>query len=466
LRAAFPCLVFIGILIAGCGGGGLSSGSLAPPTKAPTSGASPPLCPAPPANTFPLAVANNTGIGSKLLVYLWGHPAGSSNWVYLTDPIIGATATIPPAGSPIPSVTMPPSGCVNLPQLSSARLYFYFQTDSTGASAIQSNGPTGGVNPPNAQNSAFAGDIHNVWDYLEYTWTPGTSMTLDVTAVDGVGIPSQFWLSNVATALTSAYGLPPTGLSTSIGQLQALGTPWTGLIQQTQTTGMGATWSRIVAPGKAIGANTVSFDSSYYSGTIAALWGPTSPYTGSNYLHLAYPQFPDAYGVVQSNAFNFYSSTSPSPGATPMASIPYPQTIDVFGNAGAFAANATGPYSLVIGRALSVNIDRGTLPLPSPLPANWPTGIQPFCGLSDWKVFYRGYLNGASVSSSTVMNWYSAIVHKNAAAPTAGLPGLLYGFPDDDECSNPSNPAVGLYAAVATEPYIPGYQWNVTLNRF
>jgi len=95
---------------------------------------------------------------------------------------------------------------------------------------------------------------------------------------------------------------------------------------------------------------------------------------------MSYPQFGTAYGLVNptTNAFNFYASASTS--SALVGSIPYPTTWDIFNNAGAFTTGATGTSGLYIGRALVTNIERGTLPVPSPLPNTWPTGPQPFCG--------------------------------------------------------------------------------------
>lgn len=438
------------------------------PPSSPTPGAIPPSCPPGPPNTFPMGVANNTGIASKLLVYAYGLTNGSpAVGSYVPDATSGQFLPDPAAGSPMPSFTMPPSGCINLPPGISVRLYFYFQTDSTDPSNVTSNGPSSNANPPNVSNSLYKGDINNVFDYLEYTWNPPADMYLDVSAVDGVGIPISFSLKNAGQTLGGPVGLPQGALSTSITQLKAQGDPWTGIIQQTATSGTGGVWSRIVSPQNAFGATSgLTFDASYYTNILQTIW---NTYTGSNFLHLSYPgQFNDAYGVSNGagTPFNFYASASTS--STLLATIPYPTTSqDVFGNSGAFAANSSGPDGLFVGRALSVNILRGTLPVPNPLPAGWPSGVQPFCGTNDWQYFYNGYLNGTTLVPGATVDWYAAIVHGNALALSTGIKPI-YGFPDDDECNYTSGPLQGngLYEALLSAPYAAGDQWGVTLNPF
>ncbi|HET9031004.1 MAG TPA: hypothetical protein VFN49_12595, partial [Candidatus Aquilonibacter sp.] len=77
-----------------------------------------------------------------------------------------------------------------------------------------------------------------------------------------------------------------------------------------------------------------------------------------------------------------------------------------------------------------------------------------------------GLLNGVSVPSTTTMDWYAGYAHYYAYAPNAGLPGLIYGFADDDECSLPNGNGAGQYEAATSRVYQSGDQWSVVLNPY
>lgn len=436
-----------------------------PPTAPPSSS----FCPAPPANTFPMHFSNTTGIGGPITLWVAGFNTTSTGFIYLTSVTSGVTQALPASG-PVPSLTLPANGCINLPPIVSARIYVALGGNTLD---ITSNGPSaasGGVGAPAPWNvNASVNNVNTVYDLLEYSWTGSGAMNMDVTQVDAIGIPISFNAINTSgnPAPTALYGMKPNAISNLIADLRTLGTPWTGLIQATGTAGI----SRVISPQHAANippdggtvpappANSPTMDATFYDSIISTIW---STYTGSNFLQMSYPQFPSpAYGLVDPNTklFNFY--TAPSTTSTFLGAVPYPTTWDVFNNAGAFVT-ATGTYGIYLGRALVVNIERGTLPLP----AGAPTGAQPFCGTSDWYYFYGAAATnyGYTPTPGLKTNWYSALMHKYGQAPIAGLPGLAYAFPDDDECQLPGGN--GLYDPDFSQAYTTGEQWNVTLNPF
>ncbi len=451
-----------------------SPGSSPSPSPSPVAAA---FCPAPAAGLFPMAIQNNSGVGGTITVFVYGlYPSNTSTWAYLTSATSGAIQTLPASGTPIPGFALPTNGCIDLPPLVSGRIFLALGGHTL--AGFVSNGPTSGVAAPAPWSPAAPNNnVTVVYDFLEYTWTSTTSsFNIDVTQVDAFGIPVSFQAVNSSgtPAAGPLYGMKPHALSYLARDLTTLGSPWTGLIQATGTAGV----SRVIspqhaaniptdgvtpAPGASYPPGSPTFDPSYYNAIIAQIW---STYQGTNFLALSYPQFPTAYGLVNpaTNVFTFYAS--PSTSSAVLGAIPYPTTWDVLNNAGAFAANATGTYGIYIGRALVVSIERGTLPVPNPLPATWPTTIQPFCGGSDWVNFYGGAatVGGTVPLSSVVTNWYSALMHKYGQQPIATLPGLAYAFPDDDECQNPGGN--GLYDPDYSQTYTAGEQWNVTLNPF
>ncbi|MGC8484169.1 MAG: beta-1,3-glucanase family protein [Candidatus Baltobacteraceae bacterium] len=446
------------------------------PSPIPSPGAlpTPGICPLPASpGLFPMAIQNNTGASGPIEVWVAGLNTASSGYIYLTSPTSGVTASIPAAGTAIPGFSLPSDGCIDLPPMVSARVLLAL---GGGALDVISNGPTltGGVAYPAPWNASPSDNISTISDFLEYTWTSTpASFNLDTTQVDAIGIPITFQAVNAtgSPAASPIFGMKPYAISNLEADLQILGAPWTGLIQQTGTSGI----SRVISPQHAVnipadGAGPpptpapnqpVFSTTNYWDAAIAQIW---KAYQGSNFLALSYPQFPSpAYGLVDptTNTMNFYSM--PSTSATLLGSVPYPTTWDVFNNAGAFAANATGPDGIYLGRALVVSIERGMLPLP----AGAPTGPQPFCGLTDWQYFYGGAAtnDGTTPVASVVTNWYSALMHKYGEAAVAGLPGLAYAFPDDDECQNAAT-GNGLYDPDFSQPYSAGEQWSVTLNPF
>jgi hypothetical protein len=449
--------------------------STTPASPNPIALATPGICPSPSATgLFPMAIQNNTGVGGTITVYVSGlNPSAPTTWVYLTSATAGTTLPLPAGGTAIAGFALPANGCIDLPPLISGRVYLALGGNTL--ADYVSNGPSSGVNAP-APWSVNAANANTtvVYDFLEYTWTnAGSAFNIDVSQVDALGIPISFQAVNAngSPAASPVYGMKPHAVTGLEADLNTLGSPWTGLIQQTGTAGV----SRVISPQHAVNipndggtaappypAGSPLLSATYYNATIAQIW---AAYQGTNFLAMSYPQFGTAYGLVNptTNAFNFYASASTS--SALVGSIPYPTTWDIFNNAGAFTTGATGTSGLYIGRALVTNIERGTLPVPSPLPNTWPTGPQPFCGGSDWVNFYGGAatMGGTIPTSSVTTNWYSALMHKYGQVPISTLPGLAYAFPDDDECQGPIN---GLYDPDYSQSYTAGEQWSVTLNPF
>ncbi|HTU80618.1 MAG TPA: beta-1,3-glucanase family protein [Candidatus Acidoferrales bacterium] len=459
----------------------------ASPSASPSPGATPGLCAAGPAGTFPMSIKNNTSLSGSITVTAWGiEPSTTGNtyptWEYITASS-GSVATLPAAGSSVPSWALPNNGCIDLPPLVSAHVVLMLGGQSFAITSHGATGSTGGVAQPNpwVVSTANSGEINTVWDFLEYTWTGTTAaFNLDVTQVDQLGIPISFNTVNSSgtPAATALFGMKPYALTNLEQDLDTLGSPWSGLIQQTGASGVPRIFSPqhaanipvdgapTPAPGS-IPANSPVFDNTtFWDPVLNQIW---NTYTAANasFLHLAYAQFGDAYGQVDANGnLVFYSSASTS--GTVMAKIAFPTTWAVFNNAGAFTPSSYTPNSTYIGRALVVAIERGTLPVPSPLPTAWPTAGQPFCGTSDAQFFYGASATdgGMNPTRGTLINWYAALMHKYGEAPTGpGLPGvgLAYAFPDDDECQGPIN---GLYDPDSSATFSTGEQWNVTLNPF
>lgn len=457
----------------------------APGTATPAPGPTPALCPAGPAGTFPMSFKNNTSMSGSITIAGWGiNPSTASatypTWEYIADSN-GDLLNLPASGSVLPTFTLPANGCIYAPQLVSAHVLLML---GGGTFSIYSNGPTGstgGVAQPNpwAVNTQDAGEINAVWDFLEYTWASSSAaFNLDVSQVDQFGIPISFNAVNSSgsPAPTALYGMKPYAMTNLVNDLTMLGSPWTGLIQQTGV----ASVRRVISPqhaanipadgtspGPSPSPNAPVFNNTtFWDPALSQIW---NTYTGSNFLHLSYPQFGDAYGVVNAttNHLDFYATASTS--ATKLASIPYPTTWDVFNNAGAFTPTTYTPSSTYIGRALVVAIERGTLPLPSPLPAAWPTYPQPFCGTTDWQFFYGGTTTNGGMTpvKGQIVNWYSSLMHKyGQIVPGSGVNvGLAYAFPDDDECQNQAT-GNGQYDPDASATFSAGEQWNVTLNPF
>lgn len=445
------------------------------PTSAPTGLAA---CPTGPAGTFPMQITNNSGLGGTVTVYVYGkNPSNLAQRLYPTSLTSGATSAVT-LTSPIPGYPLPANGCVDLPQLDSARVYV-----ALGGTTLTINSTKDGNQniAPNAPSPWTGDNASSVFDFLEYTWDgPALKFYLDVSAVDAFGLPISFNAANTTNASAGpAFGMPPKSLTTMISQLSQLGGSWPSIVQQSGTGG----FPRIINPSHAMpadGAGTPmpnptapSFDSTYFANTISRIWQTYTTVNGTpNYLHLAYGSaLSDVYGLVDptTNRMYFYPggpTSTPAPNTPAVTYIAYPTTWAAFANAGAFANGSGSPgdsYATNIGRAIAVDINRGTLPVPPGAPL---TETQPLCGTSDWIYFYgASQTNGGKTPVAAVKtNWYSALLHANAYAPNPGLPGLSYAFADDDECNYPGTPNA-LYAAVTSATPAPGQQWNVTVNR-
>lgn len=469
------------------------------PTPVPSSTPASTLCASPAPGTFPIHITNNTGLSGAFNVYFGGQNPTHPNTEY--DYVASATAgVITPvvANSPLPAFTPGPDGCIDAPMLVGARIYVAMQGAPLTISVTNNANNVAAINWPNP--FASAPGIAPVYDFFEYTWTSSSGgMNLDVSQVDGMAIPIQFQAANASGALTQPYGMMPHAGSSIVSALNQLGGWWPLLAQQTSVSG----WSRITSPkdalpGPAAGtytppppprptppasSQTPVFDPTYFDAKIALIWATYTTVNGvPNYLHLSYPgQFTDMYGLVDpsTNVMNFYAggpSSTPPPGSAIVSTIAYPSTTMALANNGSFE-NGNGSSSDVtanyIGRALSMSIDRGTLPLTPGVPSSL---SQPLCGPTDYQYFYGGSNTayGTIPDASRVVDWYAALMHAHAYASTiqaagapAPYPGLSYALPDDDECPTSSGAASqDLYAPDVTVPAASGTQFNITLNPF
>jgi hypothetical protein len=476
-------------------------GSGTPPTASPTG--SPTAAPSSQpttvaANTFPVVFVNNSGINGAITVYAYGYdPTDVANNYpvkYLTSATTGALALFPtpaPNGTPVPitGVTLPPSGEIDVPQLCSARMYV-----SIGNTVLNITGAGGnGVAGP-APWKAGDPNTNAIFDVLEYTWTlttaknatltcPATAMGMDTTSVDEIGIPWSLQLIVPGSLPLGPVGLMPYAGSNIAYQLNALGSPWSSLVQ---SAGSGR---RIMNPSHTIAAPgqvppPFNFDPNYLASYMSAICttytnqdlilGGNDPVSGGQFI----PGYARLYGRysgcgTSAQLLNFYASPNaagplpnPPPAAVPNGTFSgIPSTVDALGNAGYFAPQ-TDPGTH-LGRILSVSIDRATIGVgASPSPAL--TTTQPDCTPAD---LYGGALTngGAMPKASVTSDWYAAIAHNFAFiySVRSSVTGQLvfgsavYALADDDECS--------LYAPFLVAPAVqpaPGTKLLVTIEPF
>jgi hypothetical protein len=321
-------------------------------------------------------------------------------------------------------------------------------------------------------------------------------MFFDVSSVDFLGIPMSLQLQPSPSATPSiTYGVQPGAGTRVAAGLNALGAPWSSLVQ----TFPGG--RRIMNPAHAIGG-VFNFPPNYlasYMNAICNAYPATSPGSdlvlggsvmtpnGPSSLIPSLPTpapLPNQTPAPGPFVYGRYSGTcgtasqvltfwdTPNMKGNIVASFAgVPSSTDAFGNAGYFAALAptmqgqTPPPATFIGRILSVSIDRGTVaPTPTP-PAGFATAApaptpasQPVCNAN---AFYGGALTnyGANPQAWFTTDWYAALLHANS------FNNGVYAFADDDECGvysstiNPVDPSGG--------PGRPaGYRFVVTLQPF
>lgn len=429
------------------------------------------------ANYYPMFITNNSQLsGQALNVYVYGqYPAGGP-YYYLTA--LNGTNAQTVANTAIPPLHLTSGGELDLPPLYGARIYV-----ALNGGTLQIAAPTNGGGPQApAPYVALDPSIGTVFDFLEYTYDPAASanFNLDLTQVDGMGLPWSFHWAPAGQANDPELGLKPNGISAMASQLQSLPAPWPQLVQNVGSV------QRIINPQHLIAGSesgqtanpVVSISGSFMTGLIDSMF---STFSNSDLVIGGFP-VPGGvtwYGRVTnypvSPTLTFYnvpSTQSPQPSNVVATYTGLPTAFDALSNSNWFINGTPGPAGSVgdvglIGRWLSTDLIRDTFdaslyPTSTQHPVCGSTNLNfPFWGNPTALAVSAGFYGGGTTSggtvptSSVVIDWYSALAHANAWNQA------IYGFPDDDTCN--------FYASdfgVPTSGHTSGDKFVVTINPF
>jgi hypothetical protein len=345
---------------------------------------------------LPFTVANNTGRGDAVYLYVLGtnlstgrlgyvNAAGSfSNW---------PAGSNPPSPAPDVSIGGPGNGgttTLNLPRNLSGRIYF-----SMGEKLKFFLTPDGLVQP--APWAAGDPNQNILFDWSEFTYNDA-GLWLNSSQVDMFAIPHTVTVTGSA-GTQSTGSLVANGRDNVINGIKAAG--WNGAVY-TRSDG---TVLRVLSPGKA--ADSGGLSSTYLDSYISSAW---NAYASKTLTVVPFADQPGTkyFGRTSGTTMNFTNSAGQQ-----VASFSKPSSGDVWGCAGNLAApndNVVGP----IARTLCAALNRGTLGT---------VDTQPSTNASQ---FYQ----------NNPTNQYAKLVHANMAD------GKAYAFPFDD---------VGNFASIVND---------------
>jgi Beta-1,3-glucanase/Ricin-type beta-trefoil lectin domain len=335
---------------------------------------------------LPLTIANDTGRGEAVFVYVLGVDLATGRLGYadasgrFTNWPAGAN---PPSPAPDVAVQGPADGgrtTVQVPRGMSGRVYFSF-----GHKLDFRLTPDGLVQP--APWSAGDPNRDVLFDWSEFTYDAG-GLWLNSSQVDMFAVPHTVSVVDAAGRTTSTGSLIDGGRNAVIDRLRSL-PAWAPSVQ----TRADGTVLRVLAPGKVIGA----LGSTYLDPYIDRAW---NAYTSKTLTVTPFGDRPDTRytGRTTGDVMTFTDS-----GGRSVASFSKPSTADVWGCDGRLGA----PNDQVVGpiaRTLCAALNRGTLGTVDTQPS------------PDASRFYLG----------DPVNEYAKAVHANMAD------GKAYAFAFDD----------------------------------
>lgn len=363
---------------------------------------------------LPVTVANNTGRGDAVYLYVLGVNLSTGKLGYVNG---AGTFTAWPAGglppTPAPDVSIAGPGnggstTIQVPRGLSGRVYF-----SLGQKLNFFLTPDGLVQPA----PWAAGDSNRdiLFDWSEFTYND-SGLWLNSSQVDMFAVPHAVSVTNGAGATKSTGTLVANGRDNVINGIKAQ-PGWAGSVY-TRSDG---TVLRVLAPGKAADAGALS--TTYLDPYITAAW---NAYTSKTLTVVPFADQPGTqfYGRTSGDVMNFTNTSGQQ-----VASFTKPSSANVWGCDGNLAA----PNDLVVGpiaRTLCAALNRGTAGTIDTQPST----------------------NPADFYNNSPTNQYAKIIHANMAD------GKAYAFAFDDVGNFESlvNDGDPRSAGITLSPFVGG----------
>ncbi|MGK5675374.1 glycoside hydrolase family 64 protein [Micromonospora sp. URMC 106] len=337
---------------------------------------------------LPVTVANNTGRGEAVHLYVIGVQLSSNRLGYVDQAgtfIPWSGGQIPPSPAPDASIPGPGNGgstTIRFPRGFSGRVYFSF-----GQKLTFSLTPDGLVQPA----PWAAGDANRdiLFDWSEFTYNDA-GLWLNSSQVDMFAVPHAVTVTG-ANGVTKRTGdVVANGRNAIIDGIRSQA-GWANTVH-TRSDG---TVLRVLAPGKAADAGL--FSATYLDSYIASAW---NAYTTKTLTVVPFADQPNTryFGRTSGNVMTFTNSAGQA-----VASFNRPSSASVWGCDGHLAA----PNDLVVGpiaRTLCAALNRGTLGTVDTQPSTNAAG------------FYR----------NNPTNHYARVIHANMSD------GRAYAFAFDD----------------------------------
>ncbi|MGN8247355.1 beta-1,3-glucanase family protein [Cellulomonas soli] len=339
-------------------------------------------------DVLPITVANQTGLGDAVHLYVLGTDlaSGKLGWVdgsgaFHTWP----AGSNPPSPAPDVSINGTATGgstTVKVPRGFSGRIYFSF-----GDTLPFSLTPDGLVQPAPWASGDPTADILFDWSELTYN---DAGLWINSSQVDMFAVPHAVSVTGSDGRTSSTGQMVDGGRDQVVAALQA-DPAWASTV----VTRDDGTVLRVLAPGKAAGAGLL--DTRYLDPAIATAW---TAYTTRT---LTVSPFKDQPSVTYTGRTSGGKLRFTDTRGTEVAAFSTPSSADVWGCDGALAA----PNDQVVGpiaRTLCAALNRGTL------------GTSTVEPVTDGSQFYR----------SSPVNLYAKAVH------AAMVDGRAYAFAFDD----------------------------------
>ncbi|MET0426580.1 MAG: beta-1,3-glucanase family protein [Actinoplanes sp.] len=349
---------------------------------------SPPAAQAVGPNLLPVTVANQTGRGDAVYLYVIGVQLSSGRLGYVNQ---GGTFTawsggqLPP--SPAPDVAIPAAGnggstTIQFPRGFSGRVYFSF-----GEKLKFFLTPDGLVQPAPWAGGDANRDI--LFDWSEFTYNDA-GLWLNSSQVDMFAVPHAVTVTNAAGVTKRTGDVVANGRTNVINTIKGTA-GWANTVY----TRADGTVLRVLAPGKAAGAGLLA--TNYLDSYINSAW---NAYTSKTLTVVPFGDQPNTkyFGRTSGTVMNFTNSSGAQ-----VASFNRPSSASVWGCDGDLPA----PNDLVVGpisRTLCAALNRGTLGT---------IDTQPSTNAAD---FYK----------NSPTNVYGKVIHANMQD------GKAYAFAFDD----------------------------------
>lgn len=190
-------------------------------------------------------------------------------------------------------------------------------------------------------------NYHIYWDFCEFTFN-SSQLYVNLSYVDFVSLPIGLQLENTSGTVTTAEGLPSTGLDTVCAGLKSQtaidGAGWSDLIV---TTSSGANL-RALSPNSGITMNSALF-STYFDSFVQSVWSTFS--NGTDLTIDTQASWGSVEGTVVDDVLNFGSS---------VGSFTAPSSADIFSCSSGPFATSTAQMG-AIGARLAAAFNRSTL---------------------------------------------------------------------------------------------------------